>query len=229
MNRLMLVAAAVGMLGCGDDTNSSAMDMAVTVGDMSTSVPTCTAYCTALLTNCTGAPMSADGGTVGLAPFSSMNACKNACAKFTVGTLADTTGGTLGCRLYHAKLAAGSAANAQTHCPHASMSGGGVCGDRCANFCALATSICTVADGVTMPVFTSVSACMTACGNPPFAFDANEPEIVVDTPTLNCAFYHLGEAFTNPYDADAGTAATNSMAGGHCDDFNPNDSGRGCQ
>ena len=34
--------------------------------------------------------------------------------------------------------AAGASA-AATHCPHASMSGGGVCGDRCASFCALAT------------------------------------------------------------------------------------------
>jgi hypothetical protein len=172
--------------------------------------------------------MSIDGG-VGLADFPSLNSCMNACAKYPVGMTSDTSGDTLGCRLYHANLAAGSEANAMTHCPHASMSGGGMCGDRCANFCALATSICTTKDGVTAPVFSSVGDCMTRCGTAPFAFNSSYPEMVVDSPTLNCAFYHLSEAFADPYDADAGTAATNSAAGGHCDDFNPNNPNRGCQ
>jgi hypothetical protein len=201
---------------------SMMMDMSVPA------TPTCAAYCAAVMTNCTGATMSIDGG-VGLADFSSMAACMNACALYPVGSASDQMGNTLGCRLYHANLAAGSPSNAKTHCPHASMSGGGVCGDRCANFCALATSICTTQDGVTMPVFTSVSDCMGKCGKAPFAFNMSLPEMVIDSPTLNCAFYHLGEAFANPHDVDAGTAATNSAAGGHCDDFNPNNPDRGCQ
>jgi hypothetical protein len=226
MKTWILVAAAT-VMGCGSNGNNNS-DMSV--GDMATSAMTlsCTNYCTIVMTNCTGAAMSVDGG-VGLADYPSMTSCMNACAKFPVGTAADQSGNTLGCRQYHATLAAGSAANAMTHCPHASMSGGGVCGDRCANFCALATSVCTKMDGVTMPVFTSATDCMAKCGQPPFAFNMSLPEIVVDSSTLNCAFYHLSEAFSNPYDVDAGTAATNSSAGGHCDDFNPNNPDRGCQ
>ena len=165
--------------------------------------------------------MAADGGTVGEAPFSTMTACMHACALMPAGKVGDQSGNTVGCRTYHAMAAGGGASAAATHCPHAGMSGGGVCGDRCANFCALAASLCTPANGVTDPQFTSAADCMSQCGKAPFAFDASEPEIVVDTPTLNCAFYHLGEAFSMPM-ATGGTAAD------HCSDFRQTNPGRGC-
>jgi hypothetical protein len=202
-----------------------AKDLSASVDMTMPATPDCRTYCTAVMHNCTGPTMMADGGA-GLADFSSLNACMNACAKLPLGSAGDQSGNTVGCRTYHAMLAA---ANPMLHCPHAGMSGGGVCGDRCTNFCLLATSICTTADGVTMPVFASNADCTGKCGQPPFQFVPAIAEMVVDTPTLNCAFYHLGEAFANPYDVDAGTAATNSGAGGHCDDFNPTNPNRGCQ
>jgi hypothetical protein len=228
-NVLIPLIGALGLAACSNNNNTSASnDMSGSSATMDLSqpaAPDCTTYCTTVLHNCTGPTMASDAGA-GLTAFSSLDSCMHACAKMPVGTAGDQAGNTLGCRLYYATQAA---TNPMVHCPRAMMSGGGVCGDRCASFCALATSICTVADGVTMPVFSSPTDCMAKCGQPPFAFDPNLPEEVTDSPTLNCAFYHLGEAFTSPYDVDAGTAATNSAAGGHCDDFNPNNPNRGCQ
>jgi hypothetical protein len=227
----LLLATSIVLSACGD-SGSSNPDLSANVdmakaggGDMATGTPDCMTYCTAVMKNCTGATMSVDGG-VGLADYSSKTACLNACAKMPLGNVGDQTGNTVGCRTYHANAAAGAPG---LHCPHASMSGGGMCGDRCMSFCALATSICTTADGVTAPVFSSNSDCLSKCGTAPFAFNMAIAEMVIDGPTLNCAFYHLGEAFANPYDVDAGTAASDSPAGGHCDDFNPTNPNRGCQ
>ena len=46
----------------------------------------------------------------------------------------DTTGNTIGCRLYHAGAAA---ADPVLHCPHAGPTGGNVCGSWCDNYCQL--------------------------------------------------------------------------------------------
>jgi hypothetical protein len=217
----MILCGGVVVAGCGDNGNNNNSDAAVPADMAMAAVPSCTTYCSAVLANCTGAPMAADGGTVGEAPFGSMNACMHACALMPVGKVGDQSGNTLGCRTYHAMAAGGGGSAAATHCPHASMSGGGVCGDRCASFCALATAVCTAANGVTDPQFTSLADCMSQCGTAPFAFDTAEPEIVVDTPTLNCAFYHLGEAFSMPM-------ATGGTAPDHCGDFRVTNPDRGC-
>jgi hypothetical protein len=51
-------------------------------------------------------------------------ACMTAAGGFTAGSVGDTTGDTLECRLYHLEVAGSDAA---THCPHGSPSGGNVC------------------------------------------------------------------------------------------------------
>jgi len=67
------------------------------------------------------------------------------CAAFPTGTLNDTAGNTLGCRLYHAGAPAIS--NATLHCPHASPTGGSVCGDYCESYCSIGTYSCNPANG----------------------------------------------------------------------------------
>lgn len=76
----------------------------------------CTYYCTNITANCTGTD----------AQYTDMADCMTSCtdAAWTAGTAGDTTGNTLGCRIYHT-LAAATAAT--THCPHAGWLGGGVC------------------------------------------------------------------------------------------------------
>ena len=52
---------------------------------------------------------------------------REACVGWPAGKQGDMDGNTLGCRDYHRTVAARSADNAITHCPHTSPSGGGVC------------------------------------------------------------------------------------------------------
>lgn len=112
----------------GRDTGGSTADTGVDTGVPPTDggtdanamtdvgVPvTCDGYCTQITTACSAH-----------AQYTDMAACMTACtnAGWTMGTQSDTTGNTLGCRVYHAIAAVG---NAALHCPHAGFLGGGVC------------------------------------------------------------------------------------------------------
>jgi len=83
---------------------------------------TCAHFCELQMAVCTF-------GAAAPAQYASMAACMTACATFPMGTAADAGGNTLGCRIYHTCNAASNPpASTTTHCPHTSMSGGGVCG-----------------------------------------------------------------------------------------------------
>jgi hypothetical protein len=111
--------------------------------------------------------------------------------------LGDTSGDTLGCRLYHAGAAGGSAGNAMIHCPHAGPTGGdkdpkgsaGVCGEPCTAFCSVAAAVCTG----TNQQFADMPTCVAACQG--FHADAAAYS-TADTSTndLGCRFYHLSAA-----------------------------------
>jgi hypothetical protein len=123
----------------------------------------CPTYCTTILANC----------TLTNAQYPDMAHCTAACASFPVGTskVTDTTGNTLGCRIYHA--GAPSKATPSTHCVHAGPGGdrttavgAGTCGDACTSFCNLEIKTCgTTAAPITgiTPVYADAAACMTAC------------------------------------------------------------------
>lgn len=138
---LLLAAGAVAMAGCttpgpvdagsadagsADAPRSDVPALDVPASDapmldapsaMDAGALTCAAYCTRILSVCTGAN----------AQYGDEAECAAVCTGFTVGTLGDTTGDTLGCRAYHLENAAMSAAMATVHCPHAGPTGGGVC------------------------------------------------------------------------------------------------------
>lgn len=77
----------------------------------------CATYCTQVTANCTAAN----------AQYDDMADCMAYCTDvaWPAGADTDTTGNTLGCRLYHVGVAAGDPA---THCGHAGPTGGSVCG-----------------------------------------------------------------------------------------------------
>lgn len=78
----------------------------------------CDDFCAAELTIC----------TAGSAQYADMATCLSNCGAYTVGVVTDTSGDTLGCRTYHLEAGStGVAGDVSTHCPHTSMSGGGVC------------------------------------------------------------------------------------------------------
>jgi hypothetical protein len=188
--------------GSDSSSSDSSADSAMESGAMLT----CASYCTTLMANCTAAN----------AQFTGMDNCLTYCASYPTGMLSDMSGATLGCHLYHAGAAGGSAANATLHCPHAGPTGGdksptgtaGVCGEPCDSFCAAAQAICTG----TNKQFADVPTCVTACKT----FTADTASYNISDTSKNdmgCRFYHVSAA------AGGGTLATT-----HCPHIVPNSS-----
>ena len=139
--------------------------------------PTCAAYCDAVQSACT------DGN----AQYASAADCLAYCetwGQLPAGDVSDTSGNTIGCRTYHAGVAATT--DAALHCPHAGPSGGGVCGTWCDNYCHLSQTNCTGGN----ELYADLATCETACGG---LSDTGEPG-AVDGDSTQCRIYHLGVA-----------------------------------
>ena len=152
--------------------------------DIANDNPTCAAYCAVLFDNCSGEN----------AQYASEEECNTMCATYLLdpGTLTDTEGNTIGCRIYHA-TAAGTLGT--SHCAHAGLFGGGThetCGDICHVYCSLVENNCAE-----NPISTSQN-CMTQCA--PLAISNNDGGKVPDTSgaDLQCHIYHLGVAGLSP-------------------------------
>ena len=85
---------------------------------------TCAGLCAQITSACTGTAPATNAN-----PYGNMATCMTDCTTdmWPVGTTADTSGNTLGCRVYHSIVAGMSPTNAMTHCPHTGVLGGGVC------------------------------------------------------------------------------------------------------
>ncbi|HEX6836627.1 MAG TPA: hypothetical protein VF334_08645 [Polyangia bacterium] len=184
--RIALALIALGGLvaGCGDDTTSPAgLDMSVP-HDLATggSAPTCAAYCAKIQMNCTG------GDAGGNEQYASESGCNSYCgsAGWGVGMIGDTSGNTIGCRLYHAGAAA---ADPVLHCPHAGPTGGAVCGSLCENYCQLMAKNCTGANAVY-----DAATCTSKCAMLGTQGHAND----TTGNTVQCRIYYLGLAATDP-------------------------------
>ncbi len=139
--------------------------------------PTCADYCAAITAACTGDQ----------AQYSDESECYSYCSAwgaFPKGSVADTSGNTLGCRLYHAGVAATEAPT--IHCPHAGPSGGGVCGNWCDGYCHLALKNCK--GGNTL--YASEADCQSACAD----FPATGSPGDTGGDNVQCRIYHLGLA-----------------------------------
>lgn len=173
--------------GGGD---SGGNDSAVDGGqDAAAATLDCASYCTEVMANCTGAN----------AQYTSLATCTAVCASFPVGTLADKTGDTLGCRLYHGGAPALSSAT--THCPHAGPTGGdnnvtdvtpGTCGEGCEAFCNLAAVACTG----TNSQYASTNLCLADCKT--FKTSANYSTADTGNNDFGCRMYHLSAAAESP-------------------------------
>jgi hypothetical protein len=149
---------------------------------------------------------AADGGVGGNAQYYDTPSCLKTCALFPKGSTYGEMANSLGCRQAHAHYALQDPA---THCPHAGAGGGGMCGQRCEDYCALVMSYCTVANGADPP-YASNADCMSACAAYPYNtagpdYDPNA------TSKLNCLDYHLRESLSDLMDQ--------GIDAGHCDDL----------
>lgn len=180
----------------GPDSHTPASD-AGDAGDSAIPLD-CNDYCTAVMNACQGSQ----------AQYQTKDECLTACQFFPVGTAGDTTGDTLGCRAYHAVLAA---TLPNPHCWHAGPYGSSVCGASCDDFCEITLGYCSPDAGLDggAPPYASLSDCKTACAGfalapvdagpdaspPPSAYNAGGTNDTGNT--LDCREYHLGLALTN--------------------------------
>ncbi|MGZ3430069.1 MAG: hypothetical protein ACXVCV_25635 [Polyangia bacterium] len=180
-----LGAGALFAAGCGDDTTSnSGADMSIVHDLAGAAAPTCAAYCAKIQMNCTA---GSDGG--GNAQYSMVSDCTSQCttvAAWPAGMIGDTSGNTIGCRLYHAGAAA---ADPVLHCPHAGPTGGNVCGSWCDNYCQLMAKNCTGANAVY-----ATADCMTKCMTIPTTGQTND----ATGNTVQCRIFHLSLAASDP-------------------------------
>jgi hypothetical protein len=225
------------LIGCGSSNNTTADappgDTGGSGSDAATVALDCPTYCNTIMANCTGATN---------AQYPDMNHCLGSCAAFPVtgSKVTDTTGNTLGCRIYHSGAAGGSTANATLHCPHAGPGGEalnasppGFCsgpstgGDLCATFCTLQIKTCgstdapvTVAGTAIVPQYKNEAACEAVCkngdntANPPIAkFDLTHLYATTSAGnSLACRIAHWTNAASNAGLATPNAAGVNT----HC-------------
>lgn len=159
-------------------------------GPKAAELPSCETYCKTVTQHCSGANSQ----------YANEAACVSYCktlAKLPVGTAADTSGNTIGCRTYHAGAAMMDPA---THCAHAGKTGANVCGTWCDNYCQLATANCTGGNAL----YSKPEECSTACATASAGGKAGD----TSGDTLQCRIYHLGVA-----GADAPSATTHCPHG----------------
>jgi len=141
---------------------------------------TCGHYCDVIMKNCTGANQE----------YLTRDICVSMCQVFDLGTISDSADDTLGCRIWHADVAAESPA---IHCRHAGPLGGQHCGDTCQAFCDLDTTYCSGAESA---YDGGLSACRGTC--PGYAYDIGPDAGDLTTEsgdTLNCRLWHLETAY----------------------------------
>ena len=162
--------------------------------------PSCAAYCDSIGAACTGDNAQYDSGAH----------CLEYCGTWgaiPLGDAADTGGNTVGCRMYHAGVAAESDGNAAIHCAHAGPSGGDVCGSWCENYCHLSSANCSGGNALYNDDATCAIACVgLTVGPDPLAKEGN---------SVQCRIYHLGVAGSSPPDSSTGHCAHGNAAGGN--------------
>jgi hypothetical protein len=165
-----------GGMGTGGAGGSAAMEL------------TCDYYCNSI----DGAMGACTGDANDQYANNLTGACMATCATFTEGKLGETSGNTLGCRIYHADVASMSAMNATSHCPHAGPFGDDTCGERCDVFCSIAEKVCTGNNAA----FADKATCMTECAA--FAKDPKYSVTNTASDTFGCRAYHLTAAAIAP-------------------------------
>jgi hypothetical protein len=194
MRTLLLL---IFLAGCSDG-KKPAVDAAPDVADVALDCPS---YCTEIQANCTGAN----------AQYPDMPHCLASCASFTVGTskVTDTSGNTLGCRIYHA--GAPSMMTPATHCVHAGPGGDQITttspagcsgGDICTSFCTLEIKACgslnaplpgNPKDASNNPLFQyrDMADCMSSCPG----FDKTHPySTTAAGNSFACRLFHATSA-----------------------------------
>lgn len=111
-------------------------------------VPLCEAYCSAVMSNCTGID----------AVYTTPEACLAVCELLPEGQEGDETGNSTHCRLRSAEIAP---TEPSYYCPIAGPGGNGVCGSNCDGLCTIAQAACDGDD----EQWPSGAACQSGCSD----------------------------------------------------------------
>jgi hypothetical protein len=195
MRTLLLTSLVLVLASCGSDkqpqsdastpSGDGAVDPDGSNGTIDAAPLTldCDSYCAAIMETCTG----------DLAQYDNMQNCVDSCANFPTGALTDSSGNTLGCRVYYTEAARG---DAQAHCEHAGPGGGGMCGATiCAGFCSIVVAECPTQWPSNALCTNATTGCPAVTSTPPYKAPSTGN-------TIQCRLYHATMAATDP--------------GGHC-------------
>jgi hypothetical protein len=125
------------------------------------------------------------GACVDFTEYANEADCLANCAQWPLGETSDTEHDSIGCRLYHATVAADT--DPEMHCPHAGPSGAGQCitddedVPTCAEYCGRFFDNCTGE----LNVFVDEADCMTQCGT---WYPGTEDDTLGHT--VGCHSYH---------------------------------------
>ena len=210
LTRCSLFVVACSLIQCSSSSSKTTSNNPTTDASTSSAAAACDDYCNTIMTNCTGGDQSSASNQ----QYSAKDNCLAVCAIFPPGLVSDTSGNTLGCRKYHATLAA---TDPTTHCPHAGPGGDGVCGDTCTGYCQMAEAFCIG----TSKIYSSTADCMATC-NATGSDKRFNISIEVGFEQA-CLLYHAQEASLAPADhclgdlmkaADAGATSGGSVTCG---------------
>jgi hypothetical protein len=156
-----------GKAGTGGTAGASAVD----AGQGAVS---CAEYCGVLQKNCT-APTEV---------FVSVAGCLAACKTLPLGTRADTSGNTVGCRLHYA-TSAGTIGEKDANCSAAGPGGNSVCGTNCDGFCSIVQATCS-------GIYATERICNLACERIPDKQSYNDT--ILTGNSVQCRLYHASAA-----------------------------------
>ncbi|MFK7988583.1 MAG: DUF4331 family protein [Sandaracinaceae bacterium] len=206
---IALLGAMTALYGCDEEGDPDAGVDSGTEEDSGTppedggtdggggEVADCMAYCSTTTANCSGQSFW----------YGDSDDCMDICMGFgwpagdPVTPSGPLDGNSIGCRTYHGGAPAGEMPD--THCPHASYTGGDVCGSWCENYCAAAMNVCTGDNAI----YADMGECMTACT----PLDATADVGVVAGDSVQCRMYHLSVAVL---EEDPATHCPHASAGG---------------
>jgi len=189
--------------------------LAVLLG-VACAAPDCATYCNLMMTNCNPSNALLNGHVY----YATLQECLDVCPSFPLGGDNDTNINSLGCRIYHA--GAPAVANATYHCPHASATGGNLCGTYCQAYCSMGLFGCTVANG--WPILgssdldnTGASGCNSMCTA---LYPLGSVSDNTTGNSLACRLYHVQVAVASKNLLHCSHASANGN--GQCGDPCPN-------
>ena len=185
--------------GCGSSETS---DGAGGVGQTTTTSSTggngltCASYCKKITEHC----LMENG------QYTTEETCLASCPAFPAGVPGAENGNSLGCRTYHAGVAA---MDPVTHCAHAGPGGDGVCGDPCVGYCEIALAACT-------GLYADAVECKAACEKRQSDVRYSVVAGLAGGNEVACLLYYAQEAAAAPdqHCADLAEATTPCREGG---------------